>query len=258
MLNHTKEKLQKDLPAFGYWLSLPSPTVAEIMSGYGMDWILIDTEHGVAGYDLVEQLLRGMKGTPVTPLIRVAANDVALIKKALDRGAYGVLVPFVNNAAEAAAAVAACRYPPAGIRGVAGTRASTYGATLPAYLQSWNEEVLVAVQIETRQAVEQAEAIAAVPGIDVLFLGPNDLSASLGIFQQFDHPEFKQAAANIVQAARKHGKAAGYMAFSPESALARIDDGFRFVAAGSDARVLMNGLQTAVQQMQTGLAERQG
>jgi len=255
MPNKVKEKLKQGKPAVGFWISLPSPAIAEIMSGFNMDWLLIDTEHGSADYDIVEQLLRAMKGSEVVPLIRVAANDAALIKKALDRGAYGVLVPLVNTAEEAAAAVAACKYPPEGIRGIAGTRASRYGLVLGDYFRTWNDNVLVGIQIETRQALANVEAIAAVPGVDMLFCGPNDLSANLNMFMQFDRPEFQEAVQKILAAAKKHGKAAGYMAVNAQAALERIKDGFTFVTAGTDARLLSSGVQSAMEQIQAGLAK---
>lgn len=256
MANRVKERLKQGLPSVGYWVSLPSPTVAEIMAGFNMDWIMIDTEHGPADYERVEDLLRAIEGTGVVPLIRVADNNTALIKKALDRGAYGVLVPLVNNADEAAAAVSAAKYPPEGIRGVAGTRVSRFGMSLKEYFGSWNNDVLVALQIETRQALENVEEIAAVPGVDVLFIGPNDLSANLGLFQQFDHPEFLGAVSRILKAAQDNRIAAGYMASSPATVLAKADEGFQFIAGGTDARLLMAAIQDATQQIKQGLRER--
>lgn len=258
MANRVKEKLRKGLPSVGYWVSLPSPSVAEIMAGFGMDWLMIDAEHGPAGYERIEDLLRAIEGSGVVPLMRVAENNMALIKKALDRGAYGVLVPLVNNAAEAAAAVSAAKYPPEGRRGVAGTRVSRFGMSLKEYYHTWNDDVLVAIQVETRQGLDNVEAIAAVPGVDVLFIGPVDLSANLGLFQQFDHPEFLGAVSRILRAAKDNGIAAGYMAFDPEGVLNKVDEGFQFIAGGTDARLLMDVLRGAMQQIDRGLKERSG
>ena len=254
--NPVKQRLRQDLPAVGHWISLGSPAVVELLAGAGMDWLMIDTEHSPAGWETVEHMIRAMGGTPVVPLVRVAGNDPVLIKQALDRGALGVLVPLVSTPEQARAAVAAGKYPPEGIRGVAGTRASRYGADLPQYFAEWNRRVLIAVQMETVQALENVEAIAAVPGLDVLFIGPNDLSASLGCFRQFDHPAFRAAAEHVLQAARRAGVAAGYMAAGAADVLTRIDQGFRFVALGSDARLLSGAAAAAYAEVRKGLAER--
>ncbi len=188
--------------------------------------------------------------------MRVAGNDPILIKKALDRGALGVLVPFVNTAEAARAAVAASQYPPDGIRGIAGTRANRFGADLSRYFANWNREVLVACQIETVQALENLDAFATVPGIDVLFVGPNDLSASLNRFRQFDDPEFTRTVDRILKLSQRHGIAAGYMASSVEDALARIEQGFRFVALGSDASLLAGAVTATYEKVRKALADR--
>lgn len=254
--NRVKQLLGQGQPAIGQWLALPSPAVAELLAGYGMDWLLIDTEHGAADWETVEDMVRAMNGTVVVPIVRVGGNDPVLIKKALDRGAFGVIVPLVNTAEQARAAVAACRYPPDGIRGVAGGRANRYGAELVQYVAEWNQQVLVVCQLETRQAVENAEAIAAVPGIDVLFIGPNDLSANLNQFRQFEHPEFTRAVDRILQAARSHGKTAGIMASAAEDTLAFVDKGFRFISVGSDVRMLGGTAASTYEKIRKGLSER--
>ncbi len=254
--NLVKQRLAKGLPTVGQWISLPSPSIVELLASFQPDWLLIDTEHSPADGETVEDLLRAMKGTDVVPLVRVAANDSALIKKALDRGAYGVIAPLVNTMEQARAAVAAAKYPPEGIRGVAGTRVNRFGMDLQDYFAHWNSQVLVICQVETAEALENVDAIAAVPGIDVLFIGPNDLSANLNIFRQFDHPEFVGAVDRIVTAARRHGIAVGYMCNSAEEVLQKIDQGFRFVSAGSDARLLGAAAAAIYGKIKAGLAER--
>jgi 2-keto-3-deoxy-L-rhamnonate aldolase RhmA len=226
------------------------------MASFEPDWLLIDTEHGSTDWDQMENLLRAMKGTSVTPLARVAGNDPALIKRALDRGVYGVLVPLVSTAEQAQAAVAAAKYPPAGIRGVAGTRVTRFGMDLPDYFARWNSQSMVMVQIETTEALENVDAIAATDDIDVLFIGPNDLSAGLGMFRQFDNREYVQAVDLILKAAQRHGRAAGYMCTTADEVLQRIDQGFRFVAAGSDSRLLGAAASATYQKIKTGVAER--
>ncbi|MDR7419370.1 MAG: aldolase/citrate lyase family protein [Armatimonadota bacterium] len=254
--NPLKMRLQQGLPAVGHWISMPSASVAEILATHGPDWLLVDTEHGPITWDTLEDILRALKGTDIPPLARVRANDASIIKQVLDRGVYGVLVPLVNTAEEARAAVAACKYPPEGMRGVAGTRVTGYGRTLPDYFERWNSQVVVGVQIETTEALANVEKIAAVPGVDILFIGPNDLSASLGLFRQYDHPEFTRAVDRILKAAQAHRVAAGYMCFGPEEVLQKIDQGFRFLAAGSDARLLSGAMAATYQKIREGIEAR--
>ncbi len=252
--NRTKRLLKSGRPAIGHWLSLSCPAAAEILSAFEPDWLVVDTEHSPASWETVEDLLRAMKGTQVTPLVRVAANDPALIKLALDRGAMGVLVPLVSTPEEARRAVLASRYPPEGIRGVAGTRASRYGLDLVDYFANWNEEALVICQVETVQGLDQVDGIAEVEGVDVLFVGPNDLSASVGHFRRFEAPEYEGAVQRVLEAARRHGKAAGYLASDPEEALRRIAQGFRFVGIASDSRFLAAAASAALRRVREGLA----
>lgn len=253
MANPLKELLASHRPAIGTWLTFASPAVAELLALQEPDWLLVDTEHGAINEETLEDMVRAIRAASasVTPLVRVAANDVALIKKALDRGAMGVLVPLVDSPDQARLAVAACRYPPLGVRGVAGTRASRYGLAMGDYFASWNDDVVVGVQIETRPALESVEAIAQVPGVDLLFVGPNDLSASLGLFRQFDHPDYVAAVRRILRAARAAGKAAGYMARSADEAAARIEEGFQFVSVATDARLLMGAASQAFQRLRS-------
>ena len=259
--NAVKERLRHGLPTIGLWVSLPCASSVELLASLGMDWLLIDTEHGPMTLETVEDLIRGTRGSGVTPIIRVAGNDVALIKQALDRGALGVLVPLVNSAAEAQAAVRAAKYPPEGVRGVAGTRVNRFGLDLPEYFARWNQEVLVACQVETAAAVEHVEEIAAVPGLDVLFIGPNDLSANLNVFREFDSPIFVQAIARIHRAAQSRGVAVGYLAAGVEETLACIRRGFLFVGAGSDARLLGGAVastMSAIRSQMTGIRAAAG
>lgn len=256
LTNTVKSRLASGLPTVGHWISLPSPSVVELMASFQMDWLVMDTEHSPIQGERLEDMLRALRGTDVVPIVRVAANDVALIKQALDRGGYGVVVPLVNTAEQAQAAVAAAKYPPEGIRGVAGTRITRYGLDLPDYFGRWNSQVVVVCQVETAEALANVDAIAAVPGVDVLFIGPNDLSANLGHFRQFDHPEFLSAVDRIVTAARRHGIAVGYMCNSAEEVLQKVDQGFRFVSAGSDARLLGAAAAAIYGKIKAGLAER--
>lgn len=251
--NPLKSRLAQGLPTVGHWIGIPSPSIVELLAAFEMDWLLLDTEHGPANTETIEDQLRAMKGTNVTPLIRVVANDPGLIKQALDRGAYGVIVPLVNTPEQAQAAVAAAKYPPEGIRGVAGSRVNRYGADLVDYFARWNSQVVVICQVETTEALANVEQIASTPGVDVLFIGPNDLSANLGCFRQFDHPEFKAAVERVLVATRRYGIAAGYMASGAEETLERVGQGFRFVAAGSDSRLLAGAAASTYAKIRAGL-----
>ncbi|MFN3285198.1 MAG: HpcH/HpaI aldolase family protein [bacterium] len=256
MRNLVKHRLQEGGVAVGYWLTLPSPSVAEILGALPLDWLLVDLEHSPIGWETLEDMLRALRGTPVVPLVRVPSGEAPVLKRALDRGPWGVVVPLVGSAEEARRVVAACRYPPDGIRGVAGTRASGYGTTLPEYFSTWNREVLIACQVETLQAVESVDEIAAVDGVDVLFVGPNDLSANLQRWRDLESEDFRRAVDRVLAAARRHGKAAGVMCTGPEDALARVDQGFRFIALGSDARLLSAAAARATDTFRAGLRAR--
>ncbi len=178
--NAFKRALAEGRRPIGFWLSLGSPAVAELVAGAGYDWVLVDTEHAPNEVPDVIDQLRALEGGTASPVVRPAWNDPVLIKRLLDAGAQSLLVPFVRNAEEAASAVAATRYPPQGIRGVATiTRASGYGRVSD-YVRRAEDELCVVVQLETRGALAELEAIAAVPGVDALFVGPSDLAADLG------------------------------------------------------------------------------
>lgn len=236
--NTFKHNLAAGKLQIGLWSSLCSNIAAEIIGDSGYDWILLDTEHSPNEIpDLVGQL-QGMQASPTTPIIRPAWNDAVLIKRALDIGAQSLLLPYVQNVEEAKAAVAATRYPPHGIRGVSvAARASRYGRT-PGYLTKANDEICVLVQVETRTALDQLEAIAAVEGVDGVFIGPSDLAASLGHLGNPQHAEAQKAMKDAVERLTKVGKPAGMLTGNEEEAKRYIDWGYKFVAIGSDVGLL--------------------
>lgn len=222
----------------GLWSSLCSNIAAEIISDSGFDWILLDTEHSPNEIpDLVGQL-QAMQGSATTPIIRPAWNDVVLAKRALDIGAQSLLFPYVQNAEEARRAVASTRYPPQGIRGVSvAARASRYGRT-PEYLTKANAEICVLVQVETRSALGEIEAIAEVEGIDGVFIGPSDLAASLGHLGNPQHPDVQKAIENAGKRLKAVGKPAGILTGNEEEARRYIGWGYLFVAVGADVGLL--------------------
>jgi len=218
------------------------------MAGFsGLDWVLIDCEHGPGGYETMVHQVRAAGLTPAAPIVRIASNESpATFKRVLDVGAAGVMVPWIRNAADAENAVAAMRYPPQGIRGVAGSpRAAGYGTNADAYLRAANDLVLTVIQIERAEAVDDIEAIAAIDGVDVVFVGPMDLSVSLGHPKQWDHPKQREAYQKVADAAKNAGIAAGILLAGPD----QIDDmaeivemGYTFIAAGSDGALVVQGM----------------
>jgi len=228
----------------GLWSSLCSNIVADIIGDSGFDWILLDTEHSPNEIpDLVEQLQAGRGGT-ATPIIRPAWNDAVLAKRALDIGAQTLLFPYVQNVEEAKRAVASTRYPPQGIRGVSvAARASRYGRT-PGYLGKANAEICVLVQVETREAMKELEAIAGVDGVDGVFIGPSDLAASLGHLGNPAHPDVQEAIHDAVKRLKKVGKPAGILTGNEEEIRRYIEWGYLFVAVGSDVGLLAKSADT--------------
>ena len=227
----------------GSWLMSASPIVAEAMGCAGFDWGVLDLEHSPLDLAGLAQLLQAVGCTPMQPVVRVPWNDAVWIKRVMDAGSTNLLVPFVQNAHEAAQAVAATRYPPQGVRGMAGmSRASRFGTT-PNYMAGANQGVTLIVQLETPQAVAELEAIAAVPGVDALFLGPADLSGAMGHVGQLGHPEVFALMQDAAQRCRRLGKPVGTVGGSVDMVQRYRAAGFDFVAIASDLGLLMQKAQ---------------
>ena len=237
--NRFKARLRAGETQWGLWSSLTSPVAAEALSLVGFDWMLFDTEHSPIEIASLQPILQAAATGTASAVARPAWNDKVLIKKLLDIGVQTLLVPFVETPEEAQAAVRATRYPPEGIRGVAGsTRASRYG-TVPDYLKRANGEVCVLVQIETAQAMSGLEEIAAVEGVDGVFIGPSDLSASMGFLGNPAHPDVQEAIRTAAQRIVAAGKVPGILATNGDDAIRYRDWGYRFVAAAVDIGLLM-------------------
>jgi 4-hydroxy-2-oxoheptanedioate aldolase len=236
----------------GLWCSLCSNIAADIVSDSGFDWLLLDTEHSPNEIpDLLKQL-QAVRGGPATPIVRVAWNDIVLIKRALDIGAQSILVPYVQNAEEARRAVDAVRYPTAGVRGVAGAaRASRYGRVTD-YLRKADSEMCVLVQAETRTAVDQLEAIAAVEGVDGVFIGPADLSASYGHLGNPQHPDMQKRMEDCARRIRGAGKGAGILTGNEEEARRYIGWGYNFIAVGTDTVLLARTADALAKKFKSG------
>src|SRR3972149_4361796 len=232
--NAVKLLWQQDRPALGGWLSIPSSFSAEIMAHQELDWLCVDTQHGVIGYDAAVPMLPAISTSKVPPIVPVPWNEPSIIRKMLDAGAYGVIGPLVNDRAQAEAAAQACRYPPGGIRSYGPTRAAYYAGF--DYFTHADDEVLCIPQIETVEAMANLDEILSVPGIDAVYIGPMDLSISLGITPEMDGeaPEYARARRQIVEGCRRHGVIAGVN--SPaRTAGKRIEEGFRLVLVTGDA-----------------------
>ncbi len=229
----------------GTWLNLASSITAEIAGQAGFDWLLIDREHGAGDEETLLHQLQAIASTSAMPIVRVTWNDPARLKLALDLGPGGIMVPYVSTEEEARKVVDAMRYPPLGTRGAARfTRACGYGTAFDTYFPEANASLLTIVQIETETAVENAEKIAAIDGIDVLFVGPLDLSVNLGIPQQYGHPKFRATIQRVIAAAKGRGKAAGTLLGSVDMISPAIEDGYTFLAVGSDGGLVANGMKT--------------
>ena len=237
-VNRLKMALRERRVQIGFWLSIGDPASAEICAAAGFDWLLIDAEHTPHDAHSILAQLRAVGGYPATQaVVRVPAADPVTIKQVLDLGAQSLLVPMVETAAQAQAVVRACRYPPAGERGIGGARAARWGA-IPDYLDRADDQIAVVVQVETSTGLENLEAIAAVDGVDAVFLGPADLAASLGRRGQPGHPAVRGALLEAIDRLRRCGKAAGLLSRDETMVRTSLERGAVMVAVGLDAHLL--------------------
>ena len=220
----------------GAWLQMTSPMSAELMARAGFDWLMIDMEHAPGDYLNLAAQIQAMGATDCVPLVRAPWNDPVAIKRILDTGAMGVLVPYVNSGEEAQNAVAACKYPPEGVRGVAGSpRAAYFGQNSMAYLKHANREILVIVAIETGEAITNLDVILETVGLDGVFIGPMDLATSMGYFGDPSHPEVQEAISQIEEKTLKTGKFLGTVGGGWEQARKKYDRGYQLLMLMSDS-----------------------
>jgi 4-hydroxy-2-oxoheptanedioate aldolase len=237
--NTFKRALAEGKPQFGLWAALADAYVTELVATAGFDWLLIDNEHAPNDVRSTLAQLQAVAAYASHPVVRPVRSDSALIKQLLDIGAQTLLLPMIDTAEQAADAVAATRYPPQGIRGVGSAlaRASRW-SRIPDYLTTAANELCVLVQVETVQGMENLPAIAAVDGVDGVFFGPSDLSASMGLLGKPGHPTVREAIRNGIQTVRRAGKAAGVLAPDPAIAADYLEAGATFVAVGTDTGLL--------------------
>ena len=237
-----RKRLRAGETVIGSWINSGSPIVAELMAACGFDFLCVDVEHSAVDLPQTQQLFQAIRsGHPnCAALVRLHGVDYAFVKRYLDAGAHGVVAPLVRTRAEAELLVQATKYPPQGLRGVGFCRANAYGLRLADEFNRANDGILVAVQIEHIEAVRNIDAILSVPGIDAAFIGPYDLSASMGITAQFDHPDYLAAREAILTACHRHKVAPGIHVVPPDAAQAkaRIAEGYRFLAYSLDITML--------------------
>jgi len=242
--NAFKHALAEGRTQIGLWSSLSSNYTVEVIAGAGYDWILLDLEHSPNDLESLLTQLQAAAAYATTPIVRVPWNDMVTIKRVLDTGAQSLLIPYVQNAAEAKAAVANTRYPPAGVRGVAGTTRATRFGRVKDYAKRAHEEICVLVQVETKPALDALESICAVDGVDGVFIGPADLHASLGYPGETANPAVLPLIEDAMRRIRKAGKAAGYLSPVEADAKRMLAAGAQFVAVGADVGLLARGAES--------------
>ena len=239
-----KNELEQDGVAFGAWIQIGHASVAEVFARAGMRWTVIDCEHGGIDLESATSLMRAMAARSCSPLVRLPVNDSAWIARCLDAGAHGLVVPMVNTPEQAQAAIAAAKYPPDGRRGFGYARANNYGVDFDEYAAQANRNITVTAQIEHIEGVENIDRILEVEGLDSIFVGPYDLSGSLDIVGQMDHPKMTEALDRITQACKEHNIPAGIHIVQPEPERVQtaIDNGFRMIVLSLDTVLLYNAM----------------
>ena len=244
-----KQKLDNNQPTIGTWLTIPHPIIAEIMAKAGFDWITVDLEHTMTDLGSAGELIQVIDLCGVSALVRLTSNDRNQIKRVMDAGAGGIIVPMVNTREEAEAAVAATRYMPDGNRGVGLYRAQKFGNGFQDYIEWQKNNTVVIVQIEHIQAVNNLDDILSVDGVDAIFIGPYDLSCSMGIPGEFEHPDFLKTLDQINKLAAEKGICSGIHIVEPdpEALTTRLQEGYGLIAYSVDMRVLDVGLRLGIE-----------
>ena len=245
-----KQRILSGETVHGSWVNLGSLVSAEIMGRSGFDWLLIDLEHGAGNDTTMYQQLQVLEGTYAPPIVRTDELSRAKVQRILDAGATGIMFPQVQNKEEARMAVDMMYYPPRGIRGMAKmVRATGFGKNADEYIASLDQHLVGIMQVENINAVKDIDGIASIPGVDVLFVGPSDLSLALGIFGQFDKPAYQQAIAAVAAAAKKYGKSAGVLLQNINEYEIYHQLGFRFLACGADGSFVARSAEALAKQM---------
>jgi len=249
-MEYLKQKIRRGDTLHGCWVNMGSSLSAEIIGKSGFDWVLIDLEHGVGNEKDAFHQLQALSSTGCTPMVRIGEVSRYRAQQMLDMGAEGLMFPQIKSLEEAKLAAASMRYGPKGVRGVATMiRVTDFGASVEAYQKGVADRLLGIIQIETLESLEILHEIAAIDGVDILFIGPADLSMSLGVFKQFDHPTYQAAIKKTAKIALDHGKAAGVLMSDPAQYKMYYDMGFRFIACGADSSFVRKGASTMASEM---------
>ncbi|SEI41383.1 HpcH/HpaI aldolase family protein [Nitrosomonas eutropha] len=248
-----KARLTHHELTIGSWITLGHPSIAEIMAKAGFDWLVLDTEHSVLELSEVQALIQVLDGQQCPAIVRLTSNHPDQIKRVMDAGATGIMVPMIKSAEDARAAVDAVYYPPEGTRGVGLARAQGYGTSFQAYQQWLRDNAVVIVMIEHIRAIENIDAILSTPGIDAYIIGPYDLSGSMGQPGELDHPDVQAAIQQVLQAGIHHHKAGGIHVVEPDTAALqqRIKQGFSFLGYSLDIRMLDSLCRTHLNMIRT-------
>jgi 2-keto-3-deoxy-L-rhamnonate aldolase RhmA len=236
-----KKRLRSGETLLGTWITIGHSDVSDIMEEAGFDWLVFDTEHAPLGPESVSRMIQSLDTTATCPLVRVGAPEQFMVKAALDMGAHGVVFPLVSSPADAKRAVDFAKYPPVGTRGVAPRKAADYGRSFSEYIRTANELTVVVAQIETSEALDNLDDIISTQDVDVAFVGPTDLTMSLGLLDDRGNPRVIDAMKRVIKSCERHGKAPGVLAATPEEAKRDVQLGFTFIGLGSDVRFLMSG-----------------
>jgi len=243
-----KQKFKTQKVVLGSWIQIPSPSICEIAASQDFDWIAVDMEHTEIGYESLANMFRALKGSSTAPFVRVRENAPLDIRRALDIGAIGIIVPLIDTPEEAAKAVSYCKYPDQGCRGHAFCRANNWGENFHEYAQTANENTCVFVMIESRTAVENIDEILLTEGLDGIFIGPYDMSASYGVPGDISNKLVTDGCNKVLKSCKKHNKIAGIHIVNPDPKVisTNIEKGFQFIAVGIDTLFLINGMKSAV------------
>jgi 2-keto-3-deoxy-L-rhamnonate aldolase RhmA len=258
MINPLRKKLRAGATTFGMWVTVESPNVTEAVASLGIDWVLIEMEHGNLGWEEVANHLRALGGSETAGLIRVSELRRETIQRSLDLGAHGIIVPMIGNAEALEQAYQLGRYPPRGVRGVAGERCVRWGLESNEYLHSANEETLIIPLLETREAVANVDAILEVDGLEAIFFGPADLSASFGYLGEWEGGPVIDAINNIRQKATAKNIACGIIARNDDEGLRRCSQGFQMIGLGAEINLMMRAVQSTMKILKSSAVANTG
>jgi 2-keto-3-deoxy-L-rhamnonate aldolase RhmA len=241
-----RKQLAEDVPAYGLWVTLESPSITEMAVALGLDWIVIDAEHGHLDWKEIVEHIRATVRSNTVALVRIAELQVGLVKRALDIGADGVVVPWMESPDQLRRALAFAHYPPAGMRGIGGERATAWGQCIPQHVRESKENVLVVPLIESVTGGKSVDALCNIPGVDIFFIGPADYSATAGHPGQWEGPGVAEQLLAIKDGIRSHGQHCGIVTTSLDNLTLRQNQGFRMLGLGMDCGILLRGLHAAL------------